>query len=423
MSRRSALSAFCASNGALECAARRIAGSSQRTFSSSSRRDAGMSHFTQTSSPELDELLSTIRHKIILPSYLPTEQRKKIFSSKYEKTLQSDPIIIEIDGEVFKFRHLNPSKDMPQTRRSVVTAISQFSTPADFANLRPLLEGIAYANRKFKSSFYCKVLRVVGEKGHIYDIIECARGVARTGFKLDSSEKANEILHFVQMKAVESGWDEAVTVKALRWAEMVLELMQQEEHQPKRRKDEHMLEGELPLYRDPMVLLAPLHLVAALVAKRGPEADPELVEKLNKYARDIVRLWPEGKKLTEVQPSALYEEYDKMGYLLPPSKFVALTTPLLYGLETAIQVVSPELASQLQSRRDILDKEVGGARAAAAQKAAARMAAAQMDGAQMTETRAETVLRKVYHNEAWREDQRRLEEEQRQLEEQEAGPA
>ncbi|KAI1134148.1 hypothetical protein F5Y05DRAFT_241448 [Hypoxylon sp. FL0543] len=402
MSRKSALSAFCASSGALECAARRIAGHASRPFSSSARRDGSMANFTPTSSPQLDELLTTIRHKIILPSYLPTEQRKKIFSPKYEKKLQSDPIIIEIDGEVLKFRYVNPFKDMPQTRRSVVQAIEQFTAPDDFANLRPLLEGIAYARRKFDTSFYCKVLRVVGEKGHIYDIIECARGVARTGFKLDSSEKVNEILHFVQMKAVESGWEVEATAKALRWAEMVLDMMQEEEHQPRRRKNEDLVEGELPLHRDPRVLLAPLHLAAALVAKQGAEADPDLVDKLNKYAKDIVRLWPEGKKLDEAQPSVLFEDYHKMGYLRQPNKFVALTVPLLYGLETAINVVSPELASQLQSRRDILGREVEEATAASSQKEV---------------TRGAMVRRKVYDNEAWREEQGLLKEEQEASEE------
>ncbi|KAI0834923.1 hypothetical protein F5Y06DRAFT_300110 [Hypoxylon sp. FL0890] len=398
MSRRSALGAFYASNGALECAARRIAQVSQRPFSLSARLDTSMVHFTPTSSPQLDSLLSMIRHKIILPFYLPTEQRKKIFSPKYEKKLQSDPIIIEIDGEVFKFRYLNPFKDMPNTRRSVFAAISQFSTPADFANLRPLLEGIAHGGRKLKPDFYCSVVRLVAQKGHIHDIIECARGAARTNFRLDNSEKANEVLHHIQMKAVESGWDEAETTRTLRWAEMVIELMQEEEHQPRRLHDEKMLEGELPLYRDPMVLLAPLHLTAALVAKKGPEADADLVDKLNKYAKDIVRLWPEGKKLMEVQPKELFEDYHKMGYLREANKLAVLTTPLLYGLETAIPLISsPELASQLQSRRDILAQEIEDARKAAIVKGAKKY---------------ELVWTKVYDNEYWRKGQEALKEQE-----------
>ncbi|KAI8962493.1 hypothetical protein F5Y11DRAFT_322751 [Daldinia sp. FL1419] len=371
MSRHSALSALCASNAAWESATRRIASSTHRTFSSTARRNAGITHFTPTSSPELDDLLNTIRHKIILPAYLPTEQRKKITSPKYEKKLQSDPITIEIDGEVLKFRFQDPFKDIPQTRRSVVNAISRFETPEDFANLRPLIEGVAYARRHFDASFYCKVLRVLGAKGRIFDVIELARGVARSGFRLDSSEKVNEVMHWVQMKAIDSAWDPEETAQALRWAEMVLELLQEEDHQPKRRKNESTLEGELPLHRDPMVLLAPLHLSAALVSKQGAEANDAVVDKLVKHARDVVRLWPQGKKLLEVQPPALTAEYDNMGYLLEPNKYIVITAPLLRGLDMAVEALearNSDLAAQLQSRRNILAAEVQDARAKATKK-------------------------------------------------------
>lgn len=364
---------------------------------------AMLGHFAPASTPQLNELLSMIRHKIILPAYLPTEQRKKIASPKYEKKLQSDPIIIEIDGEVLKFRHQNPFTDVPQTRRSVISAISQFSTAEDFANLRPLLEGIAYANRKFDPSFYVKIIRTVGAKGRISHIIQCAREVARTGFKLDSSEKVTEVLHFVQMHAVDANWDPAATAKALRWADMVVEMLQEEGHQPHRPKNKPMLDGELPLHRDPMTLLAQLHLAAALATRAQPQVpeakveasaeanaeaegegegeagseskrevkfDPEVVaDKLAKYAKDVVRLWPEGTKLMEVQPAALYEDPDKMGYLREPNKFVALAAPLLRGLEMAVEAVQdPELAAKLSSRRDILASEVQEARTAAGGK-------------------------------------------------------
>ncbi|KAI2785442.1 hypothetical protein F4815DRAFT_452765 [Daldinia loculata] len=386
MSRHSALSTLCASNAAWESATRRITGSTRRTFSSSARRNAGIAHFTQTSSSELDELLGTIRHKIILPAYLPTDQRKKIFSPKYEKKLQSDPIIIEIDGEVLKFRYQNPFKDIPQTRRSVLDAIALFETPDDFANLRPLIEGIAYADRHFDHGFYCKVVRVLGAKGRIFEVIELARGVARTGFRLDSSEKVNEVLHAVVMKAVDADANEnpvEETAQALRWAEIVLELLHLEAHQPKRLKNDPVVEGELPLHRDPMVLLAPLHLAAALVSKQGDEVNEAIVDKLVKHARDVVRLWPEGKKLSEVQPQALYEEYDKMGYLKEPNKFLVITAPLLRGLDIAVEVLeddNAELAAQLRSRRDVLASEVQEARASAGKK------------------RGEAVYQKLYDN-------------------------
>ncbi|KAI0014106.1 hypothetical protein F4779DRAFT_560742 [Xylariaceae sp. FL0662B] len=366
LGKKSVLGALCAGNGAFETATRRIA-RQHRTFTSTAQRNASIARFTPTSTTELDNLLDTIREKIILPSYLPIGQRKKIYSPKYEKKLQSDPIIIEIDQEIFKFRHLNPfNGDIPEARRSVMSAIQQFETPEDFANLRPLLEGVAHTGYNLDPSFYCKIVRVVGRKGHIHDLIECARGVRRTNLKLDSSEKANEVMHWVQMKAIESQWDEEETRQALRWAEMVIDMLQSDEHQPARRKDEAPIQGELPLSRDPMVLLAPLHLAAALVSKYEPKE--EIVEQLNKHANDIVRLWPEGKKLTEVQPKELYEKEHGMGYLRDLNKFVTLAAPLMYGLETAVKVVEPPLASQLQSRLDLLAAEVQEARRAISMK-------------------------------------------------------
>ncbi|KAI0383127.1 hypothetical protein F5Y04DRAFT_251887 [Hypomontagnella monticulosa] len=444
MLRKSAASALCVSNGSLECIARRVAGPPSRTFSSSTRQNAMLGHFTPASTPELDELLSMIRTKVILPSYLPTEQRKKIASPKYKKKLQSDPITIEIDGEVTKFQHQNPFVDIPQTRRSVMSAITKFETAEDFANLRPLLEGIAYANRKFPASFYNKIVRNVGSKGRISLIIQCARGVAKTGLKLDSSEKVMETLHFVQMHAVEANYDSAATAKALRWADMVVEMLQEKGHKPHLPKDKIKVKGELPLYRDPMTILAQLHLAAALIVRGEPQVaetnaeasaeanaeaeaedesegeveatsegevettsegeieatseekrevkfEPKVVaKKFAKYGRDLGRLWPKDKKLLEVQPAALFEVPSKLGYLREPNRFVSLATPLLRGLEMAVEAAEtlkkPVLTENLSSRRDILASEIQEARTAAA--------------ATGKNTRCEEVWTKFYGNEA-----------------------
>ncbi|KAI0127782.1 hypothetical protein BJ170DRAFT_683612 [Xylariales sp. AK1849] len=365
MSRRTVLSAVSAGNGAFEAAVARRTISPltqiQRSFTSTPARNATqITHFTPTSSSELDSLLSTIRTSIILPSYLTLAQRKKLYSSKYEKKLQADPIIIEIDGEVLKFRYVNPITDMPSTRKTVISAISKFESDADFANLRPLLEGLNNTKRKLEPDFYAKIIRLCGTKGRIYDVIECARGVKRTGFKLDSSEKANEVLHFVQLNAVQGNWTKSSTEQALRWAEVVVDLLEHELHQA---KASSILELQaLPLNRDPQVILAPLHLAAALVVKCQVDSDVA-VEKVDKLARDVVRLWPEGKGLREVHPSLVYEDPDYMGYFLEANKFVALAAPLLHGLELATQVVKdPEVLSGLRSRLEVLNAEVQEAR-------------------------------------------------------------
>ncbi|KAI0433972.1 hypothetical protein F5Y09DRAFT_18675 [Xylaria sp. FL1042] len=405
MSRKSVLSAVSASNGAFEAALRRLAAQQQhRSFTSTPQRNANVTQFTPCSTPALNDLLTDIRTKIILPSYLPKDQRKKIYSRKWEKKLQADPIIIEIDGEVFKFRYQNPLTDIPSTHKSLCHAISQFQTPEDFANLKPLLEGIHHTGRKIFPSSYAKIMRLVGSKGHVYDLIDCARSVSRTGYKFDTSEVVNMVLYFVQMKARDADWDIDQTRQALRWAEMVVELLHEEAHQPKRSKRDPVIPGEIPLNRDPVVLAAPLHLAAILAAraKAGEEiretTAEELLEKVDKLGRDVVALWPEGRKMKELQPAELYANFDKMGYFLRPGKFVILAVPLLHGLEAAVKVAEPELASQLQTRCDTLKAEIEEARAAMAEIKKARVEAAKTEDRAFfsQEWRYEIVYRKFY---------------------------
>lgn len=261
---------------------------------------------------------------------------------------------------------MNPfSGEIPNTRKSVFQAIEKFNgaSDADFANLRPLLEGIHATGRQMGDNFYAKILRLVGAKGRAYDLVELARSCKKTGLRLDSSEKVNELLHFIQMGAQESGWGRSETEQALRRAEVVVELLENEAHAPLTQ-----IAGDLPLNRDPQVLLAPLHLAAALVVKHGVK-DEKTVAKVNKLASTVVKLWPVGKGLKQLHPLQCYVEDNAMGYLLDSNKFVALVSPLLHSLDLASQAVTePALAAELKSRRDTLEAEVKGHVARAVEK-------------------------------------------------------
>ncbi|KAI1457601.1 hypothetical protein F4805DRAFT_166654 [Annulohypoxylon moriforme] len=361
MSRKLALSAFCASNGAFEATSRKIAAHTLRTFSSTAQRNKEMVYFTKSSSPELDKILNEIRQKIILPAYLPKDQQKKIYAKKYEKLLQADPITIEIDGEVNKFRYQDPFVSIPSTSKSLYSAISLF-TPEDFSNLRPLIEGLTIAGRNLDSGIQAKIIRKAGHKGRIYDIIELARGVRRTNFKLDSAEKITELLHWVQMKAVDSAWDPEETAKALRWAEIVVDLVEEEDHRPGAAKDSMLLA------QDPTTSLATLHLAAALALKQGTEADPALIDKVTRHAKKIVLLWEEGLALLETKEPVLLLRDGMFAHLREKNIFVKFAAPWLYGLDSAIKVLQDrggehsELATKLQVRRDSLAAEIQAAR-------------------------------------------------------------
>src|ERR1700722_16923332 len=49
--------------------------------------------FTETSSPELNALLSEIRLKIFLPSHLSRQHQGLIYKEKYENELSTEPVI------------------------------------------------------------------------------------------------------------------------------------------------------------------------------------------------------------------------------------------------------------------------------------------------------------------------------------------
>ncbi|KAI0395322.1 hypothetical protein F5Y17DRAFT_423881 [Xylariaceae sp. FL0594] len=363
MMKRSVLSTLCASSNAaahtvaFQGATRRIGVVSQlqRSFTSTSRRDANITHFTPTSSPELDAELEEIRRKIILPSFLHPEQQKKIHSRKYADQLRSDPITMEIDGQIFKFGYVHP-RDYFATRGNLVKALAKFNGREDWANLLPLLEGLHHADRELPHTISAKIIRLAGMQGFINVILECARSVRRTGFKLDTAEKVNETLHRIQLKAVDSAWDLEETQQALRWARMVVDMLQDEGHKPKRPLGQKIIPGEIAMSRHPMVLIAPMHLAAALVNRH--DAGQDFVDMVHKYAREIVALWPEGVQLTDLHPVSAVTHKEERFEIEVPSKFVAHYAPLLHGLDEAIKVVGPELASQLRSRRETLATQV-----------------------------------------------------------------
>lgn len=285
--------------------------------------------------------------------------------ARWAKQLNLDPIVMEVDGEVFKFRHVDPfAGDIPNTRRSVVEALERFETDADFQNLRPLLEGVQRAGRRLggRVDFDAKLIRTLGAKGRAYELVECARGARRTGLRLDTSEKANELLHAVQLRAADAAWSRAATAQALRWAELVVELLEDEAH-----ARPAAATGDIPLTRDPQVLMAPLHLAAALATKSGYEPEEDLIRKVDDLAAAVVRVWPAATPLRRLHPVHAYIEQGQMAYLLEANKFVALAAPLLHGLELAAGVVTdPKLAAELRARHETLDGEVQTARRDAA---------------------------------------------------------
>ncbi|KAK3942434.1 hypothetical protein QBC46DRAFT_309465 [Diplogelasinospora grovesii] len=340
-------------------------GLQRRCLSSSTPRQAvHVVTFTKSASPELQEILDTIREKIILPSYLPEDQRKRLYNHKYKKQLQVDPITLEIDGQLHKFKYVDMMRDLPNTHDVVTRALNAMKTPSDFANLPRLLEGVcSQAHRKLNGSLYPKMVRRAAMADCLTVVIDCAKQVKRTGFKLDSSETINELLVWIQKGAIDSNWDKKTTQKALKRTQQILDLLEEDEnHQP---KEEVAVSRAFPFYRDPQMLAARLHMAAALAVKHhgGKDLDGGLVAK---YAQELVQLWPEETGLLELHPTIAYaDSREGMRYLLERNGFVWYASPILSGLRMAAQVVEPELAQQLKKRAAAVGDELQTALAVA----------------------------------------------------------
>ncbi|KAL1857391.1 hypothetical protein VTK73DRAFT_8098 [Phialemonium thermophilum] len=352
-----------------------------RCFSTSSSRQAThVVSFTETSSPQLDDVLAEIRTKIILPSYIRIEQRKKLYDARYKKKLEVDPVTMELDGQILKFYYTDPVREMPNTRELLLRAVNQMKTPQDWENLPRLLEGVCgQAGRKLEYYDYPRLIRKAALHGCLRTIFVCIRQVKRTHFRLGSSETVNELLSWVQKQAIDSGRERAATEEALAWTERIILSLEDEAHHPVRKRgDEGKDPKSYPLCRDPQILAARLHMASALAllpppasdgaedgesaaTQRRQEDDEARRRKVTKYTREIVALWPEGKGLMELHTPEAYQTRGELRYLLDSNEFLWYAAPVLKGLETAAQVVEPALAEELQKRIAPLREEIDAA--------------------------------------------------------------
>ncbi|KAB5558488.1 hypothetical protein GE09DRAFT_1286699 [Coniochaeta sp. 2T2.1] len=333
-----------------------------RAFSQSRALASSVIHFPKTSSTELDDLLETVRYKVILPSYLPEDQRKRMYNRRYKTQLEADPITMEIDGEKLRFYFTDKVRAVPSTKKSLYDILNLMKTPDDFAILPRLLEGLCVqAGRKLKSEQYCKIIRRAGMQGCIHTILTCAREVKRTNFKLDTFDKANTTMINIQLEAIMSDFDEAETAKALQRTERVLDMLEEKDHQPTVKKGE-TLHRTFPLWKDPLILGHRLHMAAVVAVKHNRGADVE--GKVAKYAKEIVALWPEGKGAVELYSEQDFAADETLARMRHPTDVFFTVAPILHGFQLAAEVVDEQLAEQLRTRAATLEKELSAALAA-----------------------------------------------------------
>ena len=255
---------------------------------------------------------------------------------------------------VHKFGYLNPTTDVPNTTQTWKEALVLMKTPADIQNVPILLEGCERANRSVSVQVRNKIIRTAAANNSLHVVVECVKAAKRTGFKLNSSELVNQLLVLLQMRPINKDWNEDKTKTALKQVNLILNVLEDETHAPR-----GAAKGRYPLYRDPQVLAARLHLAAARAVhhQEGKDVDGKVAE----YARELVMVWPEGAGLLDVHGPEAYKNSEQAKYLTEWNSFLWYASPVLSALNLAAKVVGVSdagLGQQLQQRARVVEGEV-----------------------------------------------------------------
>ncbi|KAI9047388.1 hypothetical protein LZ554_008834 [Drepanopeziza brunnea f. sp. 'monogermtubi'] len=318
----------------------------QRTFSSSTirQRHGAIPSFTEVSSPELQDLLTRIRERIFLPAHVNESQRKLIFSPKHAKSLEVEPAIANIAGEDFRLRHLELTRDVPSRRTAVLKALRLMKEKRDWDNLPNLLGGLKNAGCQHGPQVRLAVVGKAGKAGRQDTVLECLRRAEFTGLTLQHLEMPTQVLYWMAQKAVAADWDAQETKKALAWAEMVRDMMEEPKHKVMPKRD-------IPKYLDaskdqpevPGILLQ-------LAAVRATQIGKDEGGKVERYAKELLgapmgfqEVGKEvGKEVRKEVGKEAGKDIAQKVYTFHPTFWLSTHAMVLHGIKLALPLLDAE---------------------------------------------------------------------------------
>ncbi|KAM3068938.1 hypothetical protein ACMFMG_004114 [Clarireedia jacksonii] len=300
--------------------------SRRRNFTNSAvcQKNGSIPSFEPTSSPELDQLLARYRYKLFLPAHLSEYDRKIVYNPSKAKGLLAEPQTVEIGGEAFRLEPIDPLNDEP-SKRSSFHKVLELMKGKDWNNLPRLLEGLKYCKRPVGDLQLLQMVRKAALQDRMDVIIECARRVAYTGFRLNQPEIVKTVMWGLHYKAANSNWDEAETKQALRWAEMVADMLEDKKHAG----GVFVKEGNVRALPEVIGVLLELAAVRASRHLEGKDVDG----KVATYAARMVDV-PEKKLSVEDGPLQANLDW-AMNYWLKEA------VPIIHGMKESLQILDP----------------------------------------------------------------------------------
>ncbi|KAF1346169.1 hypothetical protein BDV97DRAFT_401524 [Delphinella strobiligena] len=204
----------------------------RRTFTASSthQKRVGPPVFAETSNPELDDVISSLRNNHFIPAYLNKRQRHLIFGDKYKTELENTPAYATLGDEEVELKHIDRRNDIPARKPLVKKALSLMQGHDDWRQLPGLLEGLHKSNSRPDLDFQEKIVRKAIQADQLGVVVICLNRSDLTGLTLKNEGILNLVIWGLHEYAQSAAWEEARVRKAIRYADEIAQMLEAEEH-------------------------------------------------------------------------------------------------------------------------------------------------------------------------------------------------
>jgi hypothetical protein len=287
-----------------------------------------------------------------MPAQLGKAQRDLVFKPHGRKILQTEPVVVTIDDQEFTLAPINLKRDVPDRGKSLKKALSLMKEKKDWDNLPNLMMGFndkpSFMGKQkdfFNPVMKSVVVRMAGQAGHQDVILECLRRASNTGLTLSEEQTVGAVFFWIHNKAYSSEWAASDTKTALKWAEMVDEMLEDPKYTG------GALKGEADPRLDPRVIGLLLELASMRAAKNGTDEEG----KVTAYAQ---RLLNTPVQFQEV-PGTTAEEQKYNSNI-----WMTFHVPVLHGMKAAQKLLDPasELAKGLKAKSAELESLIAPAK-------------------------------------------------------------
>ena len=232
-----------------------------------------------------------------------------------------------------------------ESLQKLITLLENAEDPKDWNNLPSFLEGMMMAKEPLPAAWLEKVVRKANERGMTSVIVRCAQMVKKTGLTLSNRVVTEELMLGLHFKAVNANWEGFDALKALKEAEVVINMMEDWNHCGGKLK-----KGQQDLRRSVSVMGVLMELAAgrALHVDGGKDVHGKILN----YAR---------KTLAMCEP----ESFIPGNQVYDATHDLERWLPLWAGVKMALKIDNvdqSDLASALRDQLGRLDNGVNKAR-------------------------------------------------------------